>query len=163
MVKAIFPGSFDPPTCGHYDIAKRAAKYFETLYVGVGCNSNKHSPLFTIRERLEMLELIFSEIQNIKIVSFNGLLVDFMQLDSIDVIVRAIRTSGDSEHEIPLAGLNYRRDVETFLLVASHEYRDVSSTLVQEIARGGGSLHGLVPKPIDEIICTQILEMSKVD
>ena len=158
MLKAIYPGTFDPPTFGHVDIASRAVHFFDQLYVAVGINSSKQKATFSQQERVELLKRIFKNDRKIKIVFYEGLLVDFVQSNGVDVIIRSVRTSGDIDFEIAQASLNRKMvGVETFWIAAAPEYRDLSSTLVQEIGHGGRALDGLVPPEIVEEVQYRLL------
>lgn len=149
VTKAVYPGTFDPPTVGHIDIVHRCERFFDILYIGVGINSSKRHPFFSQEERVELLTRVFKGNPKIKIVAFKGLLVDFAESHSITAIIRAVRTSGDIDFEIAQASLNRRMTgVETFWISATPEYRDLSSTLIQEIGRGGRALDHFVPPEI---------------
>ncbi len=149
ITKAIYPGTFDPPTVGHIDIARRCARFFDILYVGIGINSLKQHPIFSQQERVELLSRVFNDDPKIEVVAFEGLLVDFVELHSIATIIRSVRTSGDIDFEIAQASLNRRMTgVETFWISATPEYRDLSSTLIQEIGRGGRALDRFIPPEI---------------
>ncbi|NGX61562.1 MAG: Phosphopantetheine adenylyltransferase [Chlamydiae bacterium] len=151
MLTAVYPGTFDPPTVGHVDIAQRCAAFFQKLYIGVGINSLKSNPVFSPEERVAMLRRVFGQHPKIEVVAFEGLLVDFVEEHAIRTIIRSVRTSGDIDFEISQASLNRRMTgVETFWISAKPEYRDLSSTLVQEIGRGGRSLENFVPKEIQQ-------------
>ncbi|MCH9609517.1 MAG: Phosphopantetheine adenylyltransferase [Chlamydiales bacterium] len=146
---AIYPGTFDPPTVGHVDIARRCALFFDKIYIGIGINSSKQQPTFSQKERIELLRRVFYNDPKIEVVAFENLLIDFVQLHSIATIIRSVRTSGDLDFEIAQASLNRQMSgVETFWISAAPEYRDLSSTLIQEIGRGGRPLDHFVPKEI---------------
>jgi len=143
----IYPGSFDPLTYGHLDIIERAIKICDKLIVGILVNSAKKS-LFSLEERVEMLKRCCSEInQNIEIVSFSGLLVDFCRDKKISCIVRGLRAVSDFEYEITIASINKRLapDIETVFLMGRDENLFVSSTLVKEIATYNADISSLVP------------------
>jgi pantetheine-phosphate adenylyltransferase len=133
---AVYAGSFDPPTNGHLDIIKRAARTFDTLFVGIGVNPAKKT-LFTPEERGHMLcELAFG-LPNVRVGEFNGLLVDFCKLVKAGVIVRGLRAVSDFDYEMGIAHANSRIDpkIETFFLPTKPEYSFVSSSTVRELAR----------------------------
>lgn len=147
--KAIYPGTFDPPTLGHVDIVKRCSCFVDKLYLGVGLNSNKPQVAFSCEERVALLKRLFKENPQIEVVAFKGLLVDFVAAHSIALVIRSIRTASDVDFEIAQASLNRQMTgIETLWISAAPQYRDLSSTLVQEIARAGKSLDRFVPSPI---------------
>lgn len=149
MTKAIYPGSFDPVTYGHLDIIKRSAELFDELYVGVLNNSAK-SPLFSVEERVNMLKEATAGCSNIKVVSFQGLLVDFVKEIGASVVVRGLRAITDFEYELQLAQTNHvlYPEVDTMFLTAKLEYSYLSSTIVREVASLGGDISKFVPDEI---------------
>lgn len=149
MNRAIYPGSFDPVTYGHLDIIKRSADLFDELYVGVLNNTTK-SPLFSVEERVNMLKEATAEITNIKVVSFRGLLVDFVKEIEASVVVRGLRAITDFEYELQLAQTNHvlYPGVDTMFLTAKLEYSYLSSTIVREVASLGGDISKFVPEEI---------------
>jgi pantetheine-phosphate adenylyltransferase len=146
-VKAIYPGSFDPLTNGHLDLIARAAKIFDHLVVAILRNSSKY-PLFTVEERVAMLTEGTAEFGNVSVATFDGLLVEFAQEQRAHAVVRGIRAISDYEYEFQMALMNRRLspDVETIFLMPDAKYSFVSSRLVKEVFRLGGSVDGLVPK-----------------
>lgn len=153
MKKIIFPGTFDPPTVGHLDIAKRAAEIFDHVYLAIGCNIRKKKTAFTVEERIELLRTITDKIPNIEIVTFNGLLVDYAKELEVHAILRAIRNVSDFDYENLQAQMNRQLgNIETLYMVADEKYRLVSSTLIREIASYGKRLHTFVPPEIEEFI-----------
>ncbi len=153
MITAVYPGSFDPCTNGHLDIIKRSAKLFDKVYVAVLTNSAKN-PTFTVEERIELLRKSVEEFGNVEVCSFSGLLVDFMRSINSKVVIKGIRAVSDFEYEFQMALTNKALypEVETFFLHTSQEYMFLSSSIVKEIAKYGGSLEGLVPSDIIPII-----------
>lgn len=149
MSKAVFPGSFDPVTNGHLDLIKRASKIFDRLVVGVLINSAK-IPLFSVEERVEMLEKLTSEFGNVTVQSFDGLLVDFVKMTGSDVIVRGLRTSQDFEYELPLAQTNYKLSdgTDTIFLATSPEHSYISSSAVKELLRYNADISDMVPAQV---------------
>ena len=149
MSKAVFPGSFDPVTNGHLDLIKRASKIFDRLVVGVLINSAK-IPLFSVEERVEMLEKLTSEFGNVTVQSFDGLLVDFVKMTDSDVIVRGLRTSQDFEYELPLAQTNYKLSdgTDTIFLATSPEHSYISSSAVKELLRYNADISDMVPAQV---------------
>ncbi len=150
-VKAIYPGSFDPLTNGHLDLIARAAKIFDHLVVSILRNSSKN-PLFTVEERVAMLSEGTAEFGNVSVSTFDGLLVDFAREQRAHAVVRGIRAISDYEYEFQMALMNRRLspDVETIFLMPDAKYSFVSSRLVKEVFRLGGSVDGLVPKFVIE-------------
>ena len=150
-VKAIYPGSFDPLTNGHLDLIARAAKIFDHLVVAILRNSQKN-PLFTVEERVAMLSEGTAEFGNVSVSTFDGLLVDFAREQRAHAVVRGIRAISDYEYEFQMALMNRRLspDVETIFLMPDAKYSFVSSRLVKEVFRLGGSVDGLVPKFVIE-------------
>ena len=143
---AIYPGSFDPITNGHVDIIQRGARLFDELIVAVLINPEK-APLFTAAERVEMIRaLIKDEISNIRVDTFDGLLVDYARRQKVNVIVRGVRAVSDYEFELQMALMNRRLEpgIETVLMMPSEAYSYVSSRIVREVFRFGGSVDGLV-------------------
>ena len=151
--KAIYPGSFDPITFGHMDIIDRASKMFDELYVAVLINSGKN-PLFSIDERVSMLEEIYANRPDIKVVSFDGLLVDFAQKLNVPTIVRGLRAVTDFEYELQISQTNrvIKPDVDTIFLTTSLEYAYLSSSSVKEIASFGGDISLCVPPLVADMI-----------
>ena len=153
MKKAIYPGSFDPVTNGHIDVIKRASKLFDHLVVGVLVNSAKN-PLFSIDERVNMLIEVFKDYDNIEVISFEGLLVDYCHKNDITTIVRGLRAVTDFEYELQIAQTNRvsAPDIDTIFLTTSLEYAYLSSSIVKEIASYGTDISQLVPKIVAENI-----------
>ncbi|MGC2620936.1 MAG: pantetheine-phosphate adenylyltransferase [Acidobacteriaceae bacterium] len=150
-VNAIYPGSFDPLTNGHLDHIARAAKIFDHLVVSILRNSQKN-PLFTVEERVAMLSEGVAEFENVSVATFEGLLVDFAHEQRAHAVVRGIRAISDYEYEFQMALMNRRLspEVETIFLMPDAKYSFVSSRLVKEVFRLGGSVDGLVPKFVVE-------------
>ena len=149
MLRAIYPGSFDPVTYGHMDIINRSCKIVDELIVGVLCNKAK-MPLFSVEERVKMLEEVTKDLKNVRIVPFNGLLVDFAAKMDADLIIRGLRAITDFEYELQMSQTNHKLepDVETMFLTTSIEYSYLSSTTVKEIAAFGGDLSQFVPEAV---------------
>jgi len=147
IVTAIYPGSFDPVTNGHLDLVARGAKLFDRLIVAVLRNSAKN-PLFSVAERVEMLREGTQVFGNVEIATFEGLLVDFARERRAHAVLRGIRAISDYEYELQMAHMNRRLnpDVETIFLMPDAKYSYVSSRLVKEVFRVGGSVEGLVPQ-----------------
>ena len=149
MLRAIYPGSFDPVTYGHMDIINRSCKIVDELIVGVLCNKAK-MPLFSVEERVKMLEEVTKDLKNVRIVPFDGLLVDFAAKMKADLIIRGLRAITDFEYELLMSQTNHKLapNVETMFLTTSIEYSYLSSTTVREIAAFGGDLSQFVPEAV---------------
>ena len=151
MLKAIYPGSFDPVTYGHLDIIRRSSKLVDELIVGVLCNKAK-MPVFSVDERVKMLKEVTKDLTNVKIVPFDGLLVDFASRMDADIVIRGLRAITDFEYELQMSQTNHKLapNVETMFLTTSIEYSYLSSTTVREIAAFGGDLSQFVPEAVAE-------------
>ncbi len=154
-ITAIYPGTFDPITNGHVDIARRAAKLFDHLIVAIAASPSK-KPVFDLVQRVELAHIALAETQlpNIEIVGFSGLLADFVRQHQAQVIVRGLRAVSDFEYEFQMAGMNRYLipEVETIFLTPSTQYAYISSSLVREIARLGGKIHEFVhPKVLNAL------------
>ena len=147
MKRAIYPGSFDPVTFGHLDMIERSAKIVDELVVGVLNNSAKNS-LFSVEERVSMIEEMVADFPNVKVASFDGLLVDFMKGIDATIIIRGLRAVTDFEYEIQIAQSNHVQnpDVETIFLTTNLQYSYLSSTIVKEFASYGGDISKFVPE-----------------
>ena len=155
MRRAIYPGSFDPVTFGHQDIIERSSAIFDELIVGVLNNSAKNS-LFSLDERVSMLRELTKDIPNVKVDSFDGLLVDYMKSKHAMYIIRGLRAVSDFEYEFQMAFANrsINNDVETIFMVPGSRYLFLSSTIVRDIAYNKGDVSKLVP----EIVCKKLQE-----
>jgi len=145
-VKALYPGTFDPPTNGHIDLIQRGSKLFEHLTVAVLVNPVKN-PLFTPQERVEMLREATSALGNVSVATFNGLMVDFARQMGATAVLRGIRAISDYEHEFQMALMNRRLapEIETVFLQPAGRYSFVSSRMLKEVFSFGGDVSGLVP------------------
>lgn len=143
---AVYPGSFDPVTNGHLDVIRRAAGIFDKVIVGVGRNVGK-APLFTTEERVSLIQVAVSELQNVEVQSFDGMLVAFAKQHGASVLVKGLRAISDFEYEFQMALANRHLDpsVETMFLMTSAEYQFLSSSIVKEMVRVGGDCSPLVP------------------
>ncbi|MCW2829774.1 MAG: pantetheine-phosphate adenylyltransferase [Aeromicrobium sp.] len=145
MTKVVCPGSFDPVTNGHLDIVERSARLFGEVVVAVLVNENKKG-LFTIDERLELLDRATSHLPNVTTASFHGLLVDFCTQQGVDAIVKGLRAVTDFDYELQMAQMNGSlTEVDTVFIPTSPEYSFLASSLVKEVAKHGGDVSGLVP------------------
>lgn len=152
-IKAICPGSFDPITKGHLDIIERSAELFSQVIVGVLENPGKN-PLFSLTERVELIQTAIRHLPNVEVVYFSGLLVDFAQKSEAKVIVKGLRAISDFEYEFQMA-LNNKRlapEIETMFMMTKNEYSFLSSSVVREIARYGGNIRDLVTPEIEEAL-----------
>ena len=147
MNRALFAGSFDPLTCGHLDLIKRAAKICDELMVGIIVNPQK-KPLFTIEERREMIAAATKDVPNITVDAFSGLLAEYVNEQGFNTVVRGLRSSMDFEYEIQMAQMNarlYDENVETIFLMTDPRFSFMSSSMAKEVCSLGGSIQGLVP------------------
>lgn len=157
MDKVIYPGTFDPITRGHEDLVRRASRLFDHVVVAVAVNSGK-KPFFSIEERVEMAQKVLSDCENVKIMSFSGLLMNFLQQQNARIILRGLRAVSDFEYEFQMAGMNRGMypDVETLFMTPSEQYMFISATIVREIASLGGNVdafvHPLVTEKLQKII-----------
>jgi pantetheine-phosphate adenylyltransferase len=145
-VKALYPGTFDPPTNGHVDLIQRGSKLFDHLTVAILVNPVKN-PLFTVEERVEMLEEVTGPLGNVSVATFDGLMVAFAREVGASAVLRGIRAISDYEHEFQMALMNRRLapEVETVFLQPAGRYSFVSSRMVKEVFSFGGDISGLVP------------------
>jgi pantetheine-phosphate adenylyltransferase len=153
-VAAVCPGSFDPITMGHLDIVRRAAEQFDRLVVAVLDNPRKtSSALFSAEERMELIRATVDDLDNVEVASFSGLLVDFCRAQDITVVCKGLRAVSDFEYELQMAQMNQRiGGVETLFMSTSPEYSYLSSSLIKEVAKGGGTISGTVPPVVEEAV-----------
>ncbi len=149
MNTAVYPGSFDPTTNGHLDIIRRASKLVDRLVVGVLINPSKVS-LFTVEERIQQIKSLTEDLPNVEVMSFSGLLVDFVRRVNSNIIIRGLRSGTDFENEFQMALINRTmvNDIETLFITTSTNYLSVSSSTVKEIASFGGNVEKMVPPQI---------------
>lgn len=154
---AVFPGSFDPMTMAHLDVARRAASLFDRLIVGVLHNPKK-APLFTVDERVAMIRAAVAEFgEHVEVSSFDGLTVEFAERNGAGFIVRGLRAVSDFEAELQMAHTNRRLElsVDTVFLMTALEFSYLSSTLAKEVAQFGGDVTGMVPGPVAEALAAR--------
>jgi pantetheine-phosphate adenylyltransferase len=148
MKKAVFPGSFDPITLGHEDIILRALPLFDEIVIAIGVNASKKY-MFSLEQRKSFIEETFKEYDNVSVVTYKGLTVDFCQQNNIDYIIRGLRNPADFEFEKAIAHTN--RDlapVETVFLLTAAKTSYISSSIVRDVLRNGGNVSTLVPKAV---------------
>lgn len=151
MVKAVYPGSFDPVTLGHLDIIRRAAKTVDELIIGVLINSSKKS-FFTLEERVNMIETAVKDLPNVRVIMFHGMTVEFARDNGAHLIIRGLRAVTDFEYEMQIAQTNHSLapDIDTMFFTTSLEFAFLSSTIVKEVAHYGGDITRFVtPEVID--------------
>jgi pantetheine-phosphate adenylyltransferase len=150
---AVYPGTFDPFTAAHIDIVKRALRIFDEIIVAVA-PSQKKSPLFTLKERLNMIRKSVEGLEGVMTETLQGLLVDYVEAKKGTAIIRGLRAVSDFEYELQMALMNRRlhTDIETVFLMPSEEYSFLTSTMVKEVASFGGSVRGLVPEVVEKAL-----------
>ena len=157
MIKAIYPGSFDPITNGHIDVIKRASRIFDQVTIAVSQNINKKSFL-SEKEKIEAINLSLEGLKNVEVIAFDSLLVDFAKANNAQIILRGLRAVSDFEYEFQLAGMNkhLNKDIETFFLTPSEEFSNISSSLVREILMLGGDISSFVPQKVEKILLSKL-------
>jgi pantetheine-phosphate adenylyltransferase len=153
----IYPGSFDPPTLGHLDVIERAARLFDEIIVAVGINSSKQ-PLLSCQQRMQALRESTATMPNVRVESFNGLLVHYVASTGAHAIVRGLRATADFEYEFQMAMVNRRLsdDIETVFLMTKWEHSYLSSSIVREVALLGGDYSGMVHPAVAGIIAAAL-------
>ena len=144
-ITAVYPGTFDPITCGHFDLIERAARFYDCLIIAVAQNRNKNS-LFSLDERVAMAQKVVAHMPNVKVIGFEGLLVDFVREVGGNVLLRGLRAVSDFEYEFQLASMNRKLapEVETMFMTPAEQYSFISSSLVREISALGGDISEFV-------------------
>jgi pantetheine-phosphate adenylyltransferase len=149
VTRAVYPGSFDPPTNGHLDVIERASRCFGELVVAIVVNPQKRTPMFSLEEREEMLKASVAALTNVRVEHFRGLLADYVRATRADVIVKGLRVVSDFESEMSAALMNRSlSDVDTLFLMSDQRYSFVSSSLVKEVFFLGGDVAALVPESV---------------
>ena len=162
MLRAVYPGSFDPVTYGHLDIIRRSCHMVDELIVGVLYNKAK-MPLFSVEERVRMLEETTKDLPNVKVVPFEGLLVEFARKMEARMVVRGLRAVTDFEYELQMAQTNHKLEpaVETVFLTTSLEHSYLSSTIVKEVAAFGGDISQFVPEAVETKVREKIIKIGE--
>ena len=160
---AIYPGSFDPITNGHVDIIERGLRVFDRIVIAVLKNPKKQ-PLFTTKERVNMIQEIFARDKRVEVQAFDGLLVDFARASRTPVVIRGLRAISDFEYEFQMALMNRNLapDIETFFMMPNVDYSFLSSEMVREVAGLGGSVEGLVPELVVRRVRDKVRKSAKV-
>ena len=150
---AIYPGSFDPITNGHLDLIHRASKLFDEVIIAITQNTNK-TGLLSIEKRILAVNNSVNSLTNIRVLSFNSLLVDFAKKHNAQIIIRGLRAVSDFEYEFQLSGMNKRLNphIETLFMTPSEEFANISSSLVREILLLGGDISAFVPETVKSIL-----------
>ncbi|MFA0772149.1 MAG: hypothetical protein KEFWMYNX_000148 [Candidatus Fervidibacter sp.] len=159
MVKAVYPGTFDPITNGHLDVIERGARIFDEVIVAVTTNPAK-TPWFTVQERVAMIEACCRHLPNVRVMAFEGLLVSFARQQGATVILKGLRAVSDFDYEFQMAAMNRQLapDIETLFLMTSLPFAYLSSSIVKEIALLDGNLSGLVPDLVAEQLRRKAME-----
>ena len=162
MVRAVYPGTFDPLTRGHEDLVRRAATVFGALIVGVADSKAKRT-FFTLHERVEMAREVLADLKNVQVTGFNGLLIDFIRQHDARVVLRGLRAVSDFEYEFQLAGMNRSLypDFETMFLTPSEQHMFISATLVREIALLGGDVSKFVHPLVGKKLTAKVKSLGK--
>jgi pantetheine-phosphate adenylyltransferase len=155
---AVYPGTFDPITMGHEDIVRRAAHLFDEVIVAVAGSTSKQT-LFSLQERVALAQSVFSG-ENIKVVGFDGLLMQFVQSQGAQMVIRGLRAASDFEYEFQLAGMNRKLypKLETLFMTPAEEYMFISSSLVREVARLGGDVNQFVSPGVETAIKQKLID-----
>lgn len=149
MATALCPGSFDPVTNGHLDIVERTARHFDNVLVAVIRNPQKSQPLFGLEERQEMLREVLAHLSNVRVDSFEGLLVDYARDHGAESIVKGLRAISDFDYELQMGQMNHKLSgIDTFFITTNPAYSFLSSSLVREVARYGGDVSTMVPASV---------------
>jgi len=156
---AVYPGTFDPITNGHVDLIHRASKLFDKVIVAIAINPGK-APTFSLAERVDLAEQTLTELENVEVCGFEGLLVDVAKQKKADVILRGLRAVSDFEHEFQLASMNRKMqpDVETLFLTPAEQFSYISSSLVREIAALGGDVSDFVAPCVSQALTIKLLK-----
>ena len=162
MIRAVYPGTFDPLTRGHEDLVRRASTLFGAIIVGVADSKAKRT-FFTLHERVDMAREVLGDIKNVQVVGFGGLLIDFIRQHEARVVLRGLRAVSDFEYEFQLAGMNRSLypDFETMFLTPSEQHMFISATLVREIATLGGDVAKFVHPLVGKKLAAKVKSLGK--
>jgi pantetheine-phosphate adenylyltransferase len=152
-LKVVYPGTFDPVTLGHEDLVRRASDLFPHVIVAVAGSSNKRT-MFSLDERVDMTKAVFDNLSNVEVLGFSGLLMQFVQAQNAQMVIRGLRATSDFEYEFQLAGMNRKLypQFETLFLTPSEQFMFISSSLVREVATLGGDVHAFVSPTVENAI-----------
>ena len=161
MLTVVYPGTFDPFTRGHEDLARRAARLFQRVVIGVADSSAKR-PFFDAAERVAMAKEVLAPLPNVTVASFSTLLMDFVHAQGARVVLRGLRAVSDFEYEFQMAGMNrnLHPDVETLFLTPSEQFMFISATIVREIARFGGDVSQFVHPSVKARLARRVAEIN---
>ena len=161
MITVVYPGTFDPLTCGHEDLVRRASRVFDRVVVAVADSESKH-PFFNAAERIDMARQVLKPFANVQVLGFSSLLMDFVRGQGAKIVLRGLRAVSDFEYEFRMAGMNRHLypDVETLFLTPSEQYTFVSATIVREIAKFGGDVSHFVHPLVATRIRARVAEQS---
>jgi pantetheine-phosphate adenylyltransferase len=157
-LKVVYPGTFDPVTLGHEDLVHRAANLFPKVIVAVAGNSSKKT-MFSLEERVSHAQAVFKKLQNVEVIGFSGLLMQFVQAQNAQMVIRGLRATADFEYEFQLAGMNRKLypQFETLFLTPAEQFMFISSSLVREVATLGGDIHAFVSPVIEQAIKSKLM------
>lgn len=161
MIRAVYPGTFDPLTRGHEDLVRRASQLFDALILAIA-DSRAKRPFFTLQERLEMSREALADVKNLSVVGFSGLLTDFVRQQNARVVLRGLRAVSDFEYEFQLAGMNrdLNPDMETVFLTPGEQHMFISATLVREIATLGGDVSKFVHPAVQQKLIAKVKSLG---
>jgi pantetheine-phosphate adenylyltransferase len=162
MIKAVYPGTFDPITLGHQDLVRRAAALFDRVVVGIAASEAKR-PFFPLDERMRLAREVLKPYRNVTVEGFRGLLMDFVRAQKAQVILRGLRAVSDFEYEFQMAGMNRNLypDVETVFLTPAEQYQFISATIVREIATLGGDVSKFVQPLVVRALAQRVGKRGK--
>jgi pantetheine-phosphate adenylyltransferase len=162
MIRAVYPGTFDPLTRGHEDLVRRASRLYDSVILGVADSRAKRT-FFSLNERVEMAREVLSELSNVEVAGFSGLLIDFVREHDARVVLRGLRAVSDFEYEFQLAGMNRSLypDFETMFLTPSEQHMFISATLVREIALLGGDVSKFVHPLVQAKLAAKVVSLGK--
>jgi pantetheine-phosphate adenylyltransferase len=161
MIRAVYPGTFDPLTRGHEDLVRRASRLFDNLILAIA-DSRAKRPFFTLSERIDMAQQALGDVKNLTITGFTGLLTDFVQAQNASVVLRGLRAVSDFEYEFQLAGMNrdLNPEMETVFLTPGEQHMFISATLVREIATLGGDVSKFVHPLVRERLTAKVKSLG---